>query len=431
MEQSPQYRRGAAAMVVAGGLAATVLMGATVLNTSPTQVSAPETLLGVSAFKGSLTPPPAFYDVSAAEAQDLPPGTVLRSEPVADAPAGIVATRFIYVSQTAGGENQPVSGLYVTRAEPAPPPDGRPLVALAHGTTGNSPGCGLSIAPFTPGSTGYSTWDLMISGLVGSGFAVVATDYSNLGTPGVPNYLTMAGEGADVLNSARAAYRLDRTGLDRGKTAIIGHSQGGHSALSAAYIAPDYAPELSLKGTVAVAPALFPPAPVLKQFILSAPDDDAAAFLSFVSYIVQSWAANFPDRIQLDEVFTPKGIAASNAAQQVCLSDGIELFRGPKKDFVKPDLPSSILQLAADNFPVYQRYEHPLLIQQGLEDVTVVPGVNIAAARTFCEQRSEVDLETYPADAHSTVLFTGEADAISWLRDRFQGLPMQSDCGAM
>lgn len=429
MSEPTGYRTVVAALVVVLGLIGTVVLGATVLDTSPTQASAPHTLLDFPEFDGDKTvEPDAFYTAPAPQINDVAPGTVIRSEPIADAPAGIVATRIVYVSQTAAGENNLVSGYYVTRAGPQPAPNGRPLVAVAHGTTGIAPGCGVSLAPFTPGSTGFGTWDQIVAGLVGAGFAVVATDYANLGTPGVPNYLTMRGEGADVLNSIRAAYTLDREGLDRSKTAILGHSQGGHSALSAAYIAPEYAPELSLKGTVAVAPALFPPAPLLKKFIELSPDDDAAYFLAFVSDIVNSWAANYPGQIAPEDVFTPQGVAAAQVGLTECLGATSKAFAGPKENFVKPELPNVILELSQENFPIYERYAQPVLIQQGLEDTTVVPGVNIAAARTFCLQGSQVNLQTYPGDVHSSVLYTGEADAIRWLNERFTDAPFVSDC---
>jgi pimeloyl-ACP methyl ester carboxylesterase len=234
-----------------------------------------------------------------------------------------------------------------------------------------------------------------------------------------------------VLNSIRAAYALDRDGLDRSKTAILGHSQGGHSSLSAAYIAPEYAPELSLKGTVAVAPALFPPAPLLKTFIELGPDEDASYFLAFVSDIVNSWAANYPGQIALEDVFTPKGVAAAQVGLSECLGETAAAFKGPKKDFVLPALPDVILRLSQENFPIYEEYAQPVLIQQGMQDTTVVPGVNIAAARTFCLQGSTVNLQTYPEDVHSSVLYTGEADAIRWLNDRFTDVPVDSDCGEL
>lgn len=431
MEQPTQYRMRMAALVTVLGLVATLVLGATVLDTSPTQVSAPHALVGLPEFAGGQNPPGDFYSIPADAAAELSPGTVLKSERIADAPAGIDAYRLLYVSQTAAGVNNVVSALYTTRSGPPAGPNGRPLVAVAHGTTGMAPGCGISIEPFTPGSAGFGTWDQIISGLVGAGFAVVATDYANLATPALPNYLVMRGEAADVLNSVRAAYDLDRAGLDRGNTAILGHSQGGHAALSAAYLAPEYAPELSIKGTVGIAPALFPPAPLLKTFITASPSEPAPSFLSFVANIVNSYAANYPGQLSPDQVFTPKGVAAAQVALTKCQDAVAEAFKGPKSDFVKPDLPDSILTLAQDNFPIYEAYAQPVLIQQGLEDTTVVPGVNIAAARTFCLQGSSVDLQTYPDDVHSSVLYTGEADAITWLRDRFNGTPVTSDCGGL
>ena len=432
MAQTPRYRTAIGALTVTVGLVLTIVLSATVFDASPTKVSAPHEILGAPEFAGELVVPPSeFYSVPADAATDFAPGTLLKAEPIADAPEGINAQRLLYTSQTADGTNNVVSALYVTRSGPPPGPDGRPLVAVAHGTTGIAPGCGISIAPFTPGSTGFGTWDQIIAGLVGAGFAVVATDYANLGTAGTPDYLTMQGEGADVLNSVRAAYDLDRAGLDRGSMAILGHSQGGHAALSAAYIAPEYAPELSLKGTVAIAPALFPPAPLLKTFLTTGMDSDADSFLSFVSYIVNSWAANYPDQIALDDLFTPAGVAAAEVGLTQCLDASVKAFSGPKKNFLKPDLPDVLLTLSQENFPIYETYDEPLLIQQGMEDTTVVPGVNIAAARTFCQQGSTVNLQTYPDDVHSSVLYTGAPESISWLRDRFAGVPVVSDCGGL
>lgn len=435
MAQSPDYRVRVAVIVVIIGLIGTVLLTATVLNTSPTQVSAPHSLTQLPEFNGAKQVMPGpFYTPGPDAAGDLSPGTLIKSERIAGAPAGVTAYRILYVSQTNAGKPNVVSGMYAVRSAPAPGPNGRPLVTVAHGTTGNAPGCGVSIAPFTRGSTGFGTWDLLLSGLVGAGYAVVATDYSNLGTAGMPNYITMAGEAHDVLNAARAAFQLDPDSLDRSNVAVIGHSQGGHAALSAAYLAPEYAPDLSIKGSVAISPAIFPPAPMLEKFITASPDSTTDGyFLGFVSYVVDSWAANYPDRVRPEDVFTPKGMQALEVGRSQCLDGTSKAFAGVKKDFVKPSIDnvSSILGVAQENFPIYQKYSYPLLIQQGLEDTTVVPGVNIAAARTFCLQGSNVKLQTYPGDVHSSVLYTGQPDTIAWLNDRFAGVPAQSDCGGM
>lgn len=430
MTQSPSYRLKAAVLVTTVGLVGTVVLGSTVLNPSPTQVSAPHSLTEIPDYAGTAQINTPFYDAVKPPA-GVAPGTLLKSEPILGGPPGITAKRFSYVSQTAAGKPLVVTALYAVRDAPSPGPNGRPLVAFAHGTTGMAPGCGISQAPFTPNSTGIGTWDQVLSALVGAGFAVVATDYANLGVPGTPNYLVMKGEAHDVLNSARAAFALDPTSIDRSEVAIMGHSQGGHSALSAAYEAPTYAPDIAIKGTIAIAPAIFPPAPLLIKFIQASPDKPADYFLSFIADAVNSWSANYPGRIKSSDVFTPAGVKAANVALTKCLRATAAAFSGPKGDYVQKTIPTSLLSVAQENFPVYRKYAQPMLIQQGLEDTTVVPGVNLAAARTFCLQGSQVNLQTFPDDVHSSVLYTGQPDAITWLNDRFEGKPFKSDCGGL
>lgn len=430
MSRTSSYQVRSAVIVVVVGLLGTLALAATLLDPSPTEYSAPHTLVDLAEFDGSKQINNPFY-APASPPAGMAPGTLLKHEPIAGAPDGIRAERFTYVSQTANGTPNVVSGMYAVRLGPPAGPNGRPLVAFAHGTTGIAPGCGVSQAPFVPMSTGFGTWTQEMSGLVGAGFAVVATDYANMGVPGTPDYLVMNGEGHDVLDSIRAAYQLDRAGLDTSKTAIMGHSQGGHSALSASYIAPSYAPDIALKGTVAISPAIFPPAPLLIKFIQSGPDSEAPSFLGFISDAVNSWAANYPDQVQLSDVFTPKGVQAAKVGLTGCSDEINKAFVGPKKDFVAATIPPSLLAVAQQNFPIYAKYAHPLLIQQGLKDTTVVPGVNLAAARTFCKQGSTVNLQTFPDDVHSSVLYTGQPEAIDWLNDRFNGKPAKDDCGGM
>src|SRR3954454_19214804 len=85
-----------------------------------------------------------------------------------------------------------------------------------------------------------------------AGYAVVRTDYVGLGTPGAHPFLHGRSEGTAVLDAARAARRLDKR---LGKRVVLaGHSQGGQSVLWAASLAPRYARDLNVRGTVAFAP---------------------------------------------------------------------------------------------------------------------------------------------------------------------------------
>ncbi|MDP4013968.1 MAG: alpha/beta fold hydrolase [Candidatus Nanopelagicales bacterium] len=432
MNEPASFRMRAAAIVVAAGLVGTGVLVATQLNTVPNQNSAPHAIVELPEFSGSKQiMGGSFYDTPKIKIGEQAPGSLIRSERIADAPPGITAYRLMYTSQTAAGVDNAVTAVYAVRSGPPPTPNGRPIVAVAHGTTGIAPGCGISQAPFTPGSTGFGTWEQIMSGLVGAGFAVVATDYANLGPTATPDYLVQDGEAHDVLNSVRAVKKLDPATVDGSNIGIIGHSQGGHSALSAAYDSDAYAPDVAIKGTVALAPAIFPPAPVLIKFLETGRDKPDAAFMAFISDVVNSWVANYPDEFQMDQLYTEKGIAAAQVALTGCLSASAEAFDAPKKEFMPPTLPNSILGIAAKNFPIWDKYPVPILIQQGLKDTTVVPGINLAAARTFCRQGSTVALQTYPEDVHSSLLYTGAPEAISWLQDRFADKPAPSDCGGL
>jgi pimeloyl-ACP methyl ester carboxylesterase len=121
------------------------------------------------------------------------------------------------------------------------------VYAWAHGSVGQADRCAPShdIRGNLPPYGGQ---------LVERGAALVATDYEGLGTPGEPTYIAGIAEGHTVLDSVRAAAQLP--GMGRlGPVVIAGHSQGGGAALWAAQLAHTYAPDLDVRGVVALAPA--------------------------------------------------------------------------------------------------------------------------------------------------------------------------------
>src|ERR1700732_3928281 len=75
-----------------------------------------------------------FYEASAREIAG-PPGTLIRSEPMAFAPAGAQAYRVLYRSIGMHGEPIAVSGV-ISVPPGSAPAEGRPIVAWAHPTTG-------------------------------------------------------------------------------------------------------------------------------------------------------------------------------------------------------------------------------------------------------------------------------------------------------
>ena len=103
------------------------------------------------------------------------------------------------------------------------------MLAWAHGTVGIADICAPSWQARSYRDVRYlNEW-------LSQGFAIVATDYQGLGTPGAHPYLKVRPEAYSVLDSVRAVLK-DVAGLAN-KIVIIGQSQGGGAAFATAAFA--------------------------------------------------------------------------------------------------------------------------------------------------------------------------------------------------
>ena len=188
----------------------------------------------------------AFYQASES-ATSGPIGSLIREEPRSGAAAGATAHKVLYRSTKPDGTPIAVSGIVIVPAGQAPA-GGWPIVAWAHPTTGVVPRCAPSLAIFLFQPIAGSRR------LLEGGYAIAATDYPGLGTPGPHPYLVGESEARAVINSVRAARSF--AGLENSnRFAVWGHSQGGQASLFTGMIAKTYAPELQLVGVAAAAPA--------------------------------------------------------------------------------------------------------------------------------------------------------------------------------
>lgn len=174
------------------------------------------------------------------------PGTLLRSEAFAgyNLPAGAQAVRILYHSRARDGRDVAASGVVLIPAG-TPPAHGWPVIAWAHGTSGVARQC----APSLMKDLEYGSEGLMP--MVAAGFAVVATDYAGLGTPGPHEYDNKIPQANDVVYSIPAAHAAVPTLGER--WVVIGHSQGGAAVwgvaeLEATLKDPSYAGGISVAG---------------------------------------------------------------------------------------------------------------------------------------------------------------------------------------
>lgn len=363
--------------------------------------------------------PDVFYE--APDSTPVEPGELLRSEPFtsAEIPEGAIAWRILYTTTRNEGEPALASGLVIAPLRTGP----SPVIAWSHGTTGFAEGCAPSIL-----DDGLAAGAMMIQDqVIEQGWAIVATDYTGLGTEGPHPYLIGQGEGRSVLDAVRAARQLPEANL-ADDTVIWGHSQGGHAALWAGQLAAGYAPELDIGGVAALAPASNLPGLIDSLGTITGGE-------IFGSFVIAAYAATYPDVNAADYLRPAARIIVPEMAER-CLAEKSTIVSVLQALlFDRPiwsgDLTGSGFEARlVENIPAGQ-VEAPLLIGQGADDTLILPTVQQAYVEDRCDAGQPIDYRTYPGRGHVPLV---EADSplipelIAWTQDRFAGAPAGDTC---
>ena len=343
-----------------------------------------------------------------------PPGTLIRAEVIA-APAGARAWRVLYHSRTLDGRDVAESGVVVAPAGPVPA-TGRPVVSWAHGTTGLADKCAPSRVPDVAANIPW------ITDLVARGYVVAATDYEGLGTPGPHPYLVGESEGRAVLDAARAAGKFDAAGAND-TVVVTGHSQGGQAALFAGEIAPDYAPELDVRGVAALAPAT-------ELSSLFGIGQTRPEMQGFVAMVAEGIRAAFP-RADVDAVITPEADTAVEDLDGVaCLFTTLAGFRDQHITALQtdPNLVPSVRDALRRSTAGNVDTEIPVAVYQGGEDALVPAAATAAYVARACALGDPLTARVYPTADHGGVLTAAAPDLLRWLDDRIAGKPVVRTC---
>lgn len=327
------------------------------------------------------------------------PGTLVAADPI-DAPEGARAWRTVYASEGVDGPTV-VTGMVVV-PDGDPPPEGWPVVAWAHPTRGLADACAPSL---TDGTASIP----LLPQLLAEGWAVVATDYEGLGSPGLHPYLVGSSEGRSILDALRSAPGIEGAGLRPGApTVLFGFSQGGHGALFAAEAAAVVAPDVDLVG-LAVAAPVSDVSGLVRRFSTD-PEQ-----VGVVAAIVAGVGAASPGADPA-LVLTPDAVATLPRADIDCIDELRQRFVGPPGDTIRTPLAddptwAALLdeQLAGTADPGV-----PVLVVQGDADTTVDPAETAALVER---------LDAAGADVTSVVVPGGHgvdvsAQLLPWLRNR-------------
>ena len=340
------------------------------------------------------------------------PGELIRTEEMTDVDvAGGSVHRILYVSQRPSGQSAVSGGMVFLPDVPAPA-DGRKVVAWAHGTLGMGPQCAPSRSMNPLGDmTGW------IEQMMGLGWAVAATDYTGLGTPGPEEYLVAQAEVSDVVNSVRALRQFP--GADAGDDYVVwGHSQGGHSSLWSGHLAEAIAPELNLLGVAAAAPA------AELGLILNAQWQGPVAWAIGPEAVI-GWRAIDPD-LPLQPLLTDRaesiypdiaeeciGAAALDALARDSL--GQAFFETNPLD--SPPWAAVIEQQTVPTMPA----DMPVFLAQGTADQVVLAWPNAVLLEKWCAAGSAVSMLWMGEISHQAAAITAGPEAVSWMADRFAG----------
>jgi len=397
-----------------------VLLAGSGCNRSKLASSESSTAPTPQAFGASITAqaPDAFYDPPSDMSRQ--PGALLRSEPLKDVilPSGVRGWRILYA--TTVDDTTPATAVATVFAPTDPPGGPRPVIAWEHGTTGLLQKCMPSLLSLP--TKGTPERDRIVK----AGWVVVATDYSFAEKGGPHPYLIGEGEARAALDSVRAARQMSELTLDR-RIVVWGHSQGGHAALWTGIVGPRYAPDLEIRGVVAIAPSAN-----IKNILAMNVEIDKR----FGPYLALSYSRFYPD-ITFEQAVRAEALDAARQIVNLC-------------DFVPPEDPERIETLAAtfdgpalatsSNKALQARLEQntadgpiqaPVVIAQGLSDIVVPPSATDAYVEDRCAAGQRLEYWTFAGRDHITIIQRGtplEQPLIRWTTARFANEPQASGC---
>ena len=290
------------------------------------------------------------------------------------------------------------------------------MIAWAHGTTGLGDSCAPSNAAES---------DALAKALVGFGYAVVATDYEGLGTPGTHPYVVGRSEGHGVLDSVRAAQNLELPVTD--EFIVFGHSQGGHAAMFAGQRQAEYAPELNMIGVVAGAPP--------SQMATLGDSLVGGDFQGYLIMTAAGLAAAYDD-LELSDVLSTEALDLIDVVETGCTGEIFDTFNELVYDEVTVvDDPFALDgwgEALAANDTNSEPVEVPLLIIHGSEDEQIPVDTSATLFDQLCgfENQGPTVRNVYPGQSHAGVLQTGAAvpDLLRWVQGRFAGESAPDDC---
>jgi Secretory lipase len=336
------------------------------------------------------------------------PGELIRSSAFDeyDLPSGVSAVRLLYHSRSGNGDDVAASGV-VLFPDRKTSSGGWPVLAWAHDLTGVARPC----APSLTRNLQHGTF---LSMYVNIGYAVVATDYTGLGSNFGNAFADTSSNALDVIYSIPAARRaLPQLGS---RWIAMGTGEGGATVVGVAELEHDIQ-DPNYLGSVTLSH--------LEDF------EDIFEPVNKLSYSLPLFLAHgiktvYP-QFEINDVLTDKAIPLYHQIGKVCNETAI-VSDASASEMLKPNWKSNrfVQDYFGRNRLGLKPALAPLLVVSSGSDPLITKTAKIISR--LCQQGDQVEFETYPEYDPGRVIGDSVRDQIAWIEARFTNRPARSNC---
>lgn len=364
--------------------------------------------------------------VAAPASAALPvPGTVVSAQQLDESlwipETTAKAFKLTYVTTNAFDDRATSTGM-VFIPQGRAPEGGWPVISWAHGTTGMGDEC----APSLTGPAVPERDFPYLANWMKQGYAIVASDYVGLGTPGLHPYDHGRSQSHSVVDMVLAGRNFADRHLPphqrlARKWVTIGQSQGAGASIYAARYATEFGGKtLDYRGAVGTG------TPAHIEYLLTPlgpkmPPVSPPHLTAYGSYILAGLRYVHPE-LGIDDILTPTGEKYLKMAETECVIPFFDKLEGVSLGdyFTEPvmSLPN-FLPTVVDYLGMPEDgYDKPFFMAHGILDVDV-PFASTAAYVAKLEANGQpVTFKTYNND-HSGTMTESQPDTIPFVRDRF------------
>ncbi len=364
-----------------------------------------------------------FYEAD--DVSSKAPGVLLRQESLDEHQSLNRAAeniRLLYTSTEGLFAEDPVAvsgALFIPRG--IAPEGGWPLLGWAHGTVGIADIC-------SPSWNGRQQRDeTYLNHWLANGYAIVASDYQGLGTKGTHPYLATRPAAYSNLDIIRA---VQKAGFPVSDTVVmIGQSQGAAAAIATVGHAPEYAPELKIRGVVATGAPFFS-AEGIAAIQETRPKDVVDPRLGY-NFLALSMLGLIDPEFVLEDYISAEVLPVAMAVSDTCYVDMKKLVKRELVTYNKAFKKSPVKVLTK----AFERMEYPTLklaspafFGIGGKDINTPPRMQQALVTRACAQGSRVRAHYYPTATHGSIVNGSTEESSQFIASVFAGDEILGNC---